>query len=210
MKKSSMKQPETFNLKSTKLASKFIKLKKRNPLIPNVTWWNRDLQIKKQILKAVARRLQKCRGEDRIHYKIILSKKKLFSRKQSKEPNVDLGDCYATRHIVKKIPNCEATGYDGIYIIVKVIINSFPSLLLDIFNKCLELKCFPDPLKIGPVILFHKTGKEEQNIKSYRPISLLPTIGKLLQKLLLQRFNFQLQTKNSNVHCSTDLEKEVS
>ncbi|GBL86920.1 hypothetical protein AVEN_218665-1 [Araneus ventricosus] len=82
-----------------------------------------------------------------------------------------------------------------IIIIVKVIFNSFPSLLLDFFNKCLELKCFPDPLKIGLVILFHKTGKEEQDIKSYRPISLLPTLGKLLEKLLLQRLNFQLKTK---------------
>ncbi|GBM41989.1 hypothetical protein AVEN_263384-1, partial [Araneus ventricosus] len=36
---------------------------------------------------------------------------------------------------------------------------------------CLELKFFPYPLKIRLVILFHKTGKEEQNIKqtkSYR------------------------------------------
>ncbi|GBM16489.1 Retrovirus-related Pol polyprotein from type-1 retrotransposable element R1 [Araneus ventricosus] len=98
--------------------------------------------------------------------------------------------------IVKKIPNDKDPGYDGIdNIIVKVIFNSFPSLLLDFFSKCLELKCFPDPLKIGLVILFHKTGKEEQNIKSYRPISLLPTLDKLLEKLLLQRFNSQLKTK---------------
>ncbi|GBN07384.1 Retrovirus-related Pol polyprotein from type-1 retrotransposable element R1 [Araneus ventricosus] len=97
--------------------------------------------------------------------------------------------------IVKKIPIGKAPGYDGIdNIIVKVIFNSFPSLLLDFFNKCLELKCFPDPLKIGLVILFHKTGKEEQNIKTYRLISLLPTLGKLLEKLLLQRFNFQVKT----------------
>ncbi|GBN77825.1 hypothetical protein AVEN_123090-1 [Araneus ventricosus] len=39
-----------------------------------------------------------------------------------------------------------------------------------------------------------KTGKEEHNIKSYRPTSLLTTLGKLLEKLLLQRFNFQLKT----------------
>ncbi|GBO04613.1 hypothetical protein AVEN_85438-1 [Araneus ventricosus] len=78
--------------------------------------------------------------------------------------------------ILKKLPNGKASRYDEIdNIIVKVIFNSFPSLLLDFFNKCLELKCFPDPLKIGLVILFHKTGKEEQNIKSYRPIYLFPT-----------------------------------
>ncbi|GBM09931.1 hypothetical protein AVEN_86815-1 [Araneus ventricosus] len=82
-----------------------------------------------------------------------------------------------------------------INIIVKVIFNSFPFLLLDFFNKCLELKCFPNALKIGLVILFHKTGKDEHNINSYRPISLLPTLGKLLEKLLLQSFNFQLKTK---------------
>ncbi|GBO06211.1 Retrovirus-related Pol polyprotein from type-1 retrotransposable element R1, partial [Araneus ventricosus] len=39
------------------------------------------------------------------------------------------------------------------------------------------------------------TGKEEQNIKSYRPISLLPTLGKLLEKRLLQGFNFQKRKK---------------
>ncbi|GBL98697.1 hypothetical protein AVEN_205674-1 [Araneus ventricosus] len=80
---------------------------KRNPLIPNVTWWNRDLQIKKQELKALARRLQKSRGEDRIHYKIVLSKKELCSRKQSKEHHVDLGDCCAPTH---KLPTELHTG----------------------------------------------------------------------------------------------------
>ncbi|GBM49691.1 hypothetical protein AVEN_274351-1 [Araneus ventricosus] len=65
----------------------------------------------------------------------------------------------------------------------------------DLFNKCLETKCFPDPLKIRLVILFYKTGKDEHNIKSYRPITLLSTLAKLLEKLLLQRFNFQLKTK---------------
>ncbi|GBM64272.1 hypothetical protein AVEN_47229-1 [Araneus ventricosus] len=100
--------------------------------------------------------------------------------------------------ILKNIPNSKAPGYDGIdNIIVKVIFNSFPSLLLYFFNKCLELKCFPDPLKIGLVILFHKTGKDEHNIMPYTYLSLLPTLGKLLEKLLRQRFNFQLKTEKT-------------
>ncbi|GBO22191.1 hypothetical protein AVEN_211760-1 [Araneus ventricosus] len=91
--------------------------------------------------------------------------------------------------------NGKALGYDGIdNIIVKVTFNSYPSLLLHFFNKCLELKYFPDHLKIRLVILFHKMGKDEHNTKSYRPTCLLPTLGKLLEKLLLQRFNFQLKT----------------
>ncbi|GBL73788.1 hypothetical protein AVEN_230762-1 [Araneus ventricosus] len=239
---------------------------KRNPLIQNVTWWNRDLQIKKQELKALARRLQKSRGEDRIHYKIVLSKKRALLKKAVKraqrgswrllctQTQTPYGTPYRSAlkaykppsdtfqimensergtptesglkilqklypkiapraaqiqphqtlleeekfsqqeidDILKNIPNGKAPGYNAIdNIIVKVIFNSFPCLLLDFFNKCLELKCFPDPLKIGLVILFHKTGKEEQNIKFYRPIYLLPTLGKLLEKLLRQRFNFQ-------------------
>ncbi|GBM15435.1 hypothetical protein AVEN_199683-1 [Araneus ventricosus] len=79
--------------------------------------------------------------------------------------------------ILKNIPNGKDPGYDGIdNIIVKVIFNCFTFLLLDFFTKCLELKYFPDPLKIGLVKLFHKTGKDEHSIKSYRPISLRPTL----------------------------------
>ncbi|GBN88839.1 hypothetical protein AVEN_101363-1 [Araneus ventricosus] len=96
MKKSSMKQPEPFNLKSTKLANKFIKLNVTPDSKRNLVEYrspNKEVE-----LKAIARRLQKSRGEDRITYTIVLSEEVLCSRKQSKEPNVDLGDCYAPRH----------------------------------------------------------------------------------------------------------------
>jgi hypothetical protein len=39
------------------------------------------------------------------------------------------------------------------------------------------------------MILIHKTGKDPTKVKSYRPISLLPIIAKLLEKLLIQRIN---------------------
>ncbi|GBN95176.1 hypothetical protein AVEN_172366-1 [Araneus ventricosus] len=65
----------TIQLEIYKTCKQVYKIK-CNPLIPNVTWWNRDFQIKKQELKALARRLQKSTDEDRIHYKIVLSKKK--------------------------------------------------------------------------------------------------------------------------------------
>ncbi|GBM00472.1 hypothetical protein AVEN_111708-1 [Araneus ventricosus] len=40
------------------------------------------------------------------------------------------------------------------------------------------------PLKKGIIVLFHKDGKEADKIKSYRPVTLLPTIGKVLEQIL--------------------------
>ncbi|GBN90757.1 hypothetical protein AVEN_120068-1 [Araneus ventricosus] len=54
----------------------------------------------------------------------------------------------------------------------------FPFLLMESFNTCLKLAKFPDPLKVGSIILFHKHGKSQTEAFSYRHISLLPTIGR--------------------------------
>ncbi|GBL76905.1 hypothetical protein AVEN_169755-1 [Araneus ventricosus] len=64
---------------------------------------------------------------------------------------------------------------------------------MELFNKCLHLGTFPDPLKLGNIILFKKEGKHEDEASSYRPISLLPTIGKVLEKLLTQMRNYPLE-----------------
>ncbi|GBM93049.1 Putative protein in type-1 retrotransposable element R1DM [Araneus ventricosus] len=102
--------------------------------------------------------------------------------------------------IIKTLPNNKAPGNDGIdFIIIKQIFKSCPSILRNFFNKCLQFQRFPKSLKEGIIVLFHKKGKEPRNISSYRPITLLPTLGKLLEKLLLQRFNYYLE-KNNKLH----------
>ncbi|GBN91221.1 hypothetical protein AVEN_146695-1 [Araneus ventricosus] len=67
---------------------------------------------------------------------------------------------------------------------------------MELFNTCLKLAKFPDPLKVGNIILFHKHGKSKTEASSYRPISLLPTISKVLEKLLTQWLNFHLEKNN--------------
>ncbi|GBM40067.1 hypothetical protein AVEN_23154-1 [Araneus ventricosus] len=42
-----------------------------------------------------------------------------------------------------------------------------------------------------------KGGKDQQLASSYRPISLLPTIGKVLEKLMTQRLTYHLESTNS-------------
>ena len=54
------------------------------------------------------------------------------------------------------------------------------------FNKCLQRGYFPDEWKIANVIiLLKRQGRARDNPESYRPISLLPVLGKALEKLMV-------------------------
>lgn len=60
-------------------------------------------------------------------------------------------------------------------------------LLTFIFNAILRIGYFPKKWKIAQIILIPKPGKNPAQVKSYRPISLLPILSKLFEKLLLKR-----------------------
>ncbi|GBM33932.1 hypothetical protein AVEN_79827-1 [Araneus ventricosus] len=99
--------------------------------------------------------------------------------------------------VIKKLHKGKAPGPDGIdNIIIQQINESFLFLFMELFNKCLHLWTFPDPLKLGNIILFKKEGKPEDEASVYRLISLLPTIGKDLPKLLTQGLNYHLLRLN--------------
>lgn len=68
-------------------------------------------------------------------------------------------------------------------------------MLTYLFNVALRLKHVPSVWKVAEVIMLRKPGKPPNEAKSYRPISLLPTISKLFEKLLLQRLNRVIERK---------------
>ncbi|GBM06790.1 Retrovirus-related Pol polyprotein from type-1 retrotransposable element R1 [Araneus ventricosus] len=74
--------------------------------------------------------------------------------------------------------------------------NAVMRLLTELFNKCLAIVKFPDAFKFSNIILFPKTGKDPKQASSYRPIALLLTIGKALEKLIIQRLTYFLETNN--------------
>ncbi|KAF8789772.1 putative RNA-directed DNA polymerase like protein [Argiope bruennichi] len=121
--------------------------------------------------------------------------------KQATSVNYSPDDCpFSPQEVARTInglPKGKAPGLDGIdNIVIQQINQKFPQLFTDFFNKCLTLKKFPDSLKIGNIILFRKPGKPINEATSYRPISLLPTIGKVLEKLLTQRLTYHLEKNN--------------
>lgn len=96
--------------------------------------------------------------------------------------------------IVNKQNAKQSPGIDGITadIIQKVheIDKTFLKLL---YNKCLMLSCFPYPWKQSVVKVIPKPAKTDyRDPNAYRPISLIPVFGKILEKLLIDRINYFL------------------
>ena len=52
-----------------------------------------------------------------------------------------------------------------------------------IFKQALLTGVFPSEWKKGNIVAIHKKG-DKQNIKNYRPVSLLPIYGKIFERLV--------------------------
>ena len=89
--------------------------------------------------------------------------------------------------IVGSMPNKTSSGYDDLPIsVIKQHIEFLAEPLSAFFNKCFDDGIFPEQLKIAKVIPLHKKGSQT-DIKNYRPISVLPTISKIFEKLIKVR-----------------------
>ena len=66
---------------------------------------------------------------------------------------------------------------------IKICDSSIVNTLLIIFETCIREGIFPDMWKMSNVCPIHK--KESKNLKeNYRPISLVPILGKMFEKVL--------------------------
>lgn len=98
--------------------------------------------------------------------------------------------------IIKGLKNTNSTGWDGISsVFIKRCRDILIKPLTSIFNMCLSAGRFPNMLKQSIVVPIYKSG-EKKLISNYRPISLLPTIAKILEKIINIRLINYLE-KNS-------------
>ncbi|KAG6438774.1 hypothetical protein O3G_MSEX000213, partial [Manduca sexta] len=91
----------------------------------------------------------------------------------------------------------KAPGADGLTAdVCKQAIHKYPGFYLALANKCLELGHFPTTWKEATVIVLRKPAKEDYTqVKSYRPIGLLPVMGKILEKMVVGRVRWHLHPK---------------
>ncbi|KAL0852573.1 hypothetical protein ABMA27_016991 [Loxostege sticticalis] len=86
----------------------------------------------------------------------------------------------------------KAPGGDGLTAdICGAAVNTNPVVFLAMINKCLELACFPKIWKEAVVVILRKSGKEDYtHPKSFRPIGLLPVLGKIFEKMMVRRIRW--------------------
>lgn len=88
----------------------------------------------------------------------------------------------------------------GIDLVTGEMLKNLPSLALkklaDIYNAALKLRWVPSVWIRAEVILIPKSMKPPELASSYRPISLLPIIGKLFERLYLKRLLPIIEERN--------------
>ena len=78
---------------------------------------------------------------------------------------------------------------------LKVLKNEIAAPLTVIINQMLYTGIFPDALKVSKVIPLYKKD-DKQLFSNYRPISLLPSISKIFEKVILIQLTEYLNNNN--------------
>ena len=113
--------------------------------------------------------------------------------------------------IAMALPSKTSFGYDKISnVMLKSIITAISTPLSIVFNQSISTGKFPQKMKQAEVVPLYK-GKDMDLVINYRPISLLITISKLLEKVVyrhmysfLEKYNILFQSQygfRSNHNC---------
>jgi retron-type reverse transcriptase len=102
----------------------------------------------------------------------------MFLSPVNKDEVIRCTGSFATKH---------SKGFDGISVyVLKRIIDYIAAPLTKIINKSYETGTVPDFCKLARIVPIYKSGDKADH-KNYRPISILPAISKIFEKLTLTR-----------------------
>ena len=116
---------------------------------------------------------------------------------QSNKASLFLNPTHADKikRIVAALPAKASSGHDNISnIMLKEIIDPLSRVLVEIFNMSLSTGEFPAIMKLAEVVSLYK-NKEHYLESNYRPISLLTTMSKVLEKIVYKQVYTFLQNK---------------
>ena len=99
-------------------------------------------------------------------------------------------------NIINSLKSKSSTSHDNISsVLLKQIKNQIAEPLTLIINKTIDTGIFPNKLKIAKVIPIHKKDNNSL-LDNYRPISILPAISKIFEKVILLQINHHFIENN--------------
>ena len=140
--------------------------------------------------------------EDKVKESMLKSQKILrpiFPASNSEEDNEEQAWLYEAvtedeiKQALKKSKNTSAPGRDGIkYAVLKNLPPIATGNLASIYTACLKSGYFPSRWKSAIGVMIPKPGKKHNLATNFRPISLLNTMGKTLERIITQRLHLFL------------------
>lgn len=98
-------------------------------------------------------------------------------------------------NIINELKKSNSAGLDNISCnVLKCAVNFIVKPLAFLINKSISEGVFPNILKIARIVPIHKKG-EKTHVENYRPISLLSSLSKILERVMLNRM-LSFITKN--------------
>ena len=98
-------------------------------------------------------------------------------------------------NLISGMPDKSCPLFEVPVFIYKLYSEPLSSIIADLFNDSIALGSFPDLLKIARIVPVHKKG-ERTNLSNYRPISVLPIISKIFERLMYIRLSEFLNRNN--------------
>ena len=106
----------------------------------------------------------------------------------SLSPQLKLASPREVHRVIQDLKDKSAPGYD---LITPRILKELPRkavvLITFIINAIMRISYYPYHWKVSQIVMVHKIGKPANLATSYRPISLLPVLSKVCEKILLSR-----------------------
>lgn len=98
---------------------------------------------------------------------------------------------FTINEVYKSIQSMKIKKSPGYDLITGKVLQELPPngflFLTQLYNAILRSSFYPPQWKVAQIIMIQKPGKSTEDVRSYRPISLLPIASKLFEKLLLRK-----------------------
>lgn len=195
------------DIKDNTLWKNIKKFKKRCTNITNLTENGTNITEPKDIAETLAQNYENIHNSTKNikdpETEEIVKKSLQELESQNNHTEEDFENLYTTsieiKEIIHNLKNTKAPGEDKIQpIVLKKLPTKILEILTDIFNSSIKNRVYPDPWKNAIIIPILKKDKDKSLATSYRPISLLPTLGKVFERILLRRI------QNTGIKLSQD------